>query len=49
MMEFTGEMLAALNEMLLQSHNRVIRVFPALPDGDRELYRMIQQGYSFHE
>lgn len=46
MMEFTGEMLAALNEMLIQSHNGLIRVFPALPDGDPEYDRAWRQGYS---
>lgn len=49
MMEFTGEMLAALNEMLIQSHNEVIRVFPAIPDGDPEYYRMHIHGYSLTE
>ncbi len=48
MMEFTGEMLAAVNEMLIQSHNGVIRVFPAIPDGDPEMYRMHLHGYSMH-
>ena len=49
MMEFTGQMLAAVNEMLLQSHNDVIRVFPALPDGNKEMYRMHLHGYAAHE
>ena len=49
MMEFTGEMLAALNEMLVQSHNGVIRVFPAIPDGDPEYERSLRHGYSFNE
>jgi len=49
MMEFTGQMLAVVNEMLLQSHNNVVRVFPALPDGDPETYRMHQHGYAIHE
>lgn len=49
MMEFTGEMLAAVNEMLLQSQNNLIRVFPAIPDGDREWERMIRNGYDIVE
>ncbi len=49
MMEFTGEMLAAVNEMLLQSHNGLIRVFPAIPDGDKEWERMTRNGYSMTE
>lgn len=49
MMEFTGEMLAAVNEMLIQSQNDLIRVFPAIPDGDKEWYRMTRKGYSLHE
>lgn len=48
MMEFTGEMLAAVNEMLLQSYNGLIRVFPALPDGDKEYYRLHRNGDSYH-
>ena len=40
MMEFTGEMLAAVNEMLMQSNGRYIRVFPAMPNGDPENERM---------
>ena len=46
MMEFTGEMLAAVNEMLIQSHSGIIRVFPALPDGDPEYYRSHIHGYA---
>ena len=49
MMEFTGEMLAAVNEMLLQSVGGVIRVFPAIPDGDMEWYRMHSHGYRLSE
>jgi len=49
MMEFTGEMLVAVNEMLLQSHNNIIRVFPAIPDGDPEYYRSFIHGYSINE
>lgn len=44
MMEFTGEMLAAVNEMLLQSHDGFIRVFPALPDGVRDYSRAVRNG-----
>lgn len=46
MMEFTGEMLAAVNEMLLQSHNGIIRVFPAIPDGVRDYSKLHRNGYS---
>jgi hypothetical protein len=49
MMEFTGEMLAAVNEMLLQSHNGIIRVFPAIPDGDLEMERMLKKGFPYAE
>jgi len=49
MMEFTGEMLAAVNEMLLQSQNGIIRVFPAIPDGNPEMYRMHAHGYRLSE
>ena len=49
MMEFTGEMLAAVNEMLMQSDNGIIRIFPALPDGDRELDRLWTHGIGLDE
>ena len=49
MMEFTGEMLAAVNEMLMQSDNGKIRIFPAMPTGDKEYGRMIEKGYSVSE
>ena len=45
MMEFTGQMLAAVNEMLMQSYNGVIRVFPAMPDGNREWERFHREGW----
>ena len=44
MMEFTGEMLAAVNEMLLQSHGGIIRVFPAIPAGGRNFHRAVRNG-----
>lgn len=49
MTEFTGEMTSALNEMLLQSHGGVIRVFPALPDGKRDYSAFLRRGYSLSE
>ncbi len=49
MTEFTGEMTSALNEMLLQSHGGVIRVFPALPDGKRDYSAFLRRGYSLAE
>ena len=49
MMEFSGEMLAAVNEMLLQSQNDLIRIFPALPDGDPEYDRLLRNGYSISD
>ncbi len=49
MMEFTGEMLAAVNEMLMQSDGGVIRLFPAMPDGDKEYDRLIRRGVSLDE
>lgn len=49
MMEFTGEMLAAVEEMLLASYNGVIRVFPALPDGAPEYTDAFRYGYPIQE
>lgn len=37
MMECIGEGANAVNEMLLQSYNGIIRVFPAIPKGEPEL------------
>ena len=44
MMEFTGQMLAAVNEMLLSSVDGKIKVFWALPDGSPEYERSIRRG-----
>ena len=44
MMEFTGEMLAAVNEMLMQSNGGIIRLFPAMPNGDPEIDRLLRRG-----
>lgn len=49
MMEFTGELLAAINEMLLGSDNGIIRIFPAMPTGDKEYDRLIRHGFSQSE
>ena len=49
MMEFTGEMLAAVNELLLQSYNDLIRVFPALPDGKQDWKLFNRAGYRLEE
>ncbi len=49
MMEFTGEMLAAVNEMLMQSGGGIIRLFPAMPNGDPEYDRLIKRGQPLNE
>lgn len=49
MMEFTGEMLAAVGEMLLGSHNGVIRVFQAIPDGKPNYDSFYRYGYPIQE
>jgi len=49
MMEYTGEMLAAVNEMLMQSFGDAINVFPALPNGDKEYYRTERFGFSMED
>ena len=49
MMEFTGEMLAAVGEMLLGSHNGVIRVFQAIPDGKPNYADFYRYGYPIQE
>lgn len=41
MMEASGEVVAAVNEMLLQSYSGVIEVFPAVPSGEPEPERTI--------
>jgi hypothetical protein len=41
MMEASGEIVAAVNEMLLQSYNGVIEVFPAVPKGELERERTV--------
>ncbi len=46
MMEFTGELLAAVNEMLMQSNGGIIRVFPAMPTGETENERMLINGFA---
>lgn len=49
MMEFTGEMLAAVHEMLLQSYNGLIRLFPAIPDGKTDWAEFHRAGYKYGE
>lgn len=42
MMECVGEVVASVNEMLLQSYDNIITVFPAIPNGenDTQAYRL---------
>ena len=49
MMEFTGEMLAAVNEMLMQSNGGIIRLFPAMPDGNPEIDRLLRHGQPIND
>lgn len=49
MMEFTGEMLAAVGEMLLGSHNGILRVFQAIPDGKPSYTDFYRYGYPIQE
>ena len=49
MMEFTGEMLAAVNEMLMQSNGGIIRLFPAMPNGDPEYDRLHRRGQPIND
>lgn len=49
MMEFTGEMLAAVNEMLIQSHNNIINIFPALPDGSNDYDKANRHAHRMYE
>ncbi len=49
MMEFTGEMLAATNEMLINSDNGLIKVFPAIPDGSPEFERSLRHGWAYQD
>ena len=49
MMEFTGEMLAAVNEMLMQSNGGIIRLFPAMPNGDPEYDRLMRRGQPIND
>lgn len=49
MMEFTGEMLAAVEEMLIGSYNGVIRVFPAIPNGEPQYADAYRYGYPIQE
>ena len=39
MMECVGEIVNCVNEMLMQDFDGVIRLFPAVPNGDPEAYR----------
>lgn len=51
MMECIGETAAAINEMLMQSYDGKIAVFPAVPKGEREVmreaYKLISEKQSY--